>query len=221
VASVAAVAIGWILSRVWTMPAPGDISRALTHHPEDYTLSLGHMGDLTIASFAYLRVPLILAGIAFVLGAFLSFRKRVWGAVLMMVLFFHAARLALIVFDPYLASRPLAVALGRAPHGTLILDDQYYTFSSVVFYAETYRGQRILLLNGRVNNLEYGSYAPNAPQGIFLNDSGFRERWLSPDLYYIVVEEPQVPRLEKLVGSEALHPVAESGGKVVYSNRGS
>jgi anthranilate/para-aminobenzoate synthase component I len=31
------------------LPAPGDISRALTQHPEDYTLSLGHMGDLTIA----------------------------------------------------------------------------------------------------------------------------------------------------------------------------
>jgi hypothetical protein len=218
-ASLAAIVIAWILSQVWTLPAPGDISRALTQHPEDYTLSLGHMGDLTIASFAYLKTPLILAGIAFVLGAFLSFRKRVWGAVLMMVLFIHAARLALIVFDPYLASRPLAEALNRAPHGTLILDDQYYTFSSVVFYAEAYRGERILLLNGRVNNLEYGSYAPNAPQGIFLDDPGFRERWKSGELYYIVVEKPQVQRLEKLVGSEALHQVVESGGKFVYSNR--
>jgi 4-amino-4-deoxy-L-arabinose transferase-like glycosyltransferase len=218
-ASLAALAIGWILSQVWTLPAPGDISRALTQHPEDYTLSLGHMGDLTIASFAYLRMPLILAGIAFVLGAFLSFRKRVWGAVLMMVLFLHAARLALIVFDPYLASRPLAEALNRAPHGKLILDDQYYTFSSVVFYAEAYRGDPILLLNGRVNNLEYGSYAPNAPQGLFLDDPGFRDRWKSGELYYIVVEKPQVPRLEKLVGAEALHQVVESGGKYVYSNR--
>jgi hypothetical protein len=120
-----------------------------------------------------------------------------------------------------LASWPLAEALNHAPKGTLILDDQYYTFSSVVFYAEAYRGDRVLLLNGRVNNLEYGSYAPNAPQGIFLDDSGFRDRWQSPDLYYIVVEEPQVPRLQKLVGSSALHRVAESGGKFVYSNRGS
>jgi 4-amino-4-deoxy-L-arabinose transferase-like glycosyltransferase len=220
IATLAAVAIGLILFQVWHLPAPGDISRALTQHPENYTLSLGHMGDLTIASFAYLRLPLILAGIAFVLGAFLSFRRQLWGAVLMMVLFVHAARLALVVFDPYLASRPLAEALNRAPHGTLILDDQYYLFSSVVFYAEAYRGERILLLNGRVNNLEYGSYAPNAPQGIFLDDPGFRNRWQSAELYYIVVEEPQIPRLEKLVGSGALHQVAESGGKFVYSNRG-
>ena len=220
IATLAAVIIGWILSQVWSLPAPGDISRALTQHPENYTLSLGHMGDLTVASFAYLRAPLILAGVAFVLGAYLSFRRRLWGAVVMMVLFVHAARLALIVFDPYLASRPLGEALNRAPKGTLILDDQYYTFSSVVFYAEAYRGERILLLNGRVNNLEYGSYAPNAPQGIFLDDPGFRDRWNSADLYYIVVEEPQVPRLQKLVGSSALHQVAESGGKFVYSNRG-
>ena len=33
----------------------------------------------------------------------------------MMVLFLHASRMALVVFDPYLSSRPLAEALLRAP----------------------------------------------------------------------------------------------------------
>ena len=94
----------------------------------------------------------------------------------MMVLFVHGARLALVAFDPYLASRPLAEALNRSPHGTLILDEQYYTFSSVVFYAESYHGERVLLLNGRVNNLEYGSYAPNSPQGVFIDDQEFLAR---------------------------------------------
>jgi hypothetical protein len=143
---------------------------------------------------------------------------KILGAVVMMVLFIHAARLALVVFDPYLASRPLAEALNRASRGTLILDDQYYTFSSVVFYAEAYHGQRVLLLNGRVNNLEYGSYAPNAPRDVFIDDAGFRERWLSGDLYYICVESPQVERLAKLVSRDALHPVIESGGKFVFRN---
>ena len=54
IAILAFGAIGVILSQVWSLPAPGDISRALTQHPEAYTLSLGHMGDLTLASFAYL-----------------------------------------------------------------------------------------------------------------------------------------------------------------------
>ena len=78
----------------------------------------------------------------------------------MMVLFFHAARLALVVFDPYLSSRALADGSLRSPAGELIVDDQYYTFSSVFFYSN----RTALLLNGRVNNLEYGSYAPGAPK---------------------------------------------------------
>jgi hypothetical protein len=219
VATLALAAIVFILSQVWNLPAPGDISRALTQHPELYTLSLGHMGDLTLASFAYLRTPLLLAGLGFLVGALSAWRGQLLGAVVMMILFIHAARLALVVFDPYLASRLLAEALNSAPRGRLILDDQYYTFSSVVFYAEAYHGQRVLLLNGRVNNLDYGSYAPDAPRDVFIDDAGFRERWLSGDLYYICVEKPQVERLEKLVSRGALHPVAESGGKFVFSNR--
>jgi hypothetical protein len=219
IAAVAAVVVVLILTQVWNLPAPGDISRALLSHPEEYTLSLGHMGDLTLASFAYLRAPLMLAGVALALGAVLTARGKIVGAVVMMVLFLHAARMALVVFDPYLASRPLAEALNRAPRGTVILDDQYYTFSSVVFYAEAYHLQRMLLLNGRVNNLVYGSYAPDAPQGIFLDDAGFRERWLSDGLYYICVEGPSVEHLRSLVGAGALHAIVESGGKFVFSNK--
>jgi hypothetical protein len=218
VAMLALAAIVFILSQVWNLPAPGDISQALTQHPDLYTLSLGHMGDLTLASFAYLRIPLMLAGAGFLIGTVSAARGKILGTVVMMVLFIHAARLALVVFDPYLASRPLAEALNRAPHGKLILDDQYYTFSSVVFYAEAYHGERLLLLNGRVNNLEYGSNAPDAPRDVFIDDAGFRDRWLSGDLYYICVEAPQVERLQTLVSREALHPVIESGGKFVFSN---
>jgi len=69
----------------------GDISSALQQHPEVYTLSLGHLGDLTLASFAYLRVPLIVAGIAFVIGALgaslLHGRRAFVAIALMMVLF--------------------------------------------------------------------------------------------------------------------------------------
>jgi 4-amino-4-deoxy-L-arabinose transferase-like glycosyltransferase len=218
VTALAAVAIGYILVSVWNLPVPGDISRALTQHPEDYTLSLGHMGDLTLASFAYLRTPLMLAGVACVIGIASAWRCRYIGIVLMMVLFFHAARLALVVFDPYLASRPLAEALNRAPHGKLILDDQYYAFSSVVFYAEAYHGEPVLLLNGRVNNLEYGSWEAGAPVGVFIDDREFRARWLSSDLYYICVEQPQTVRFESLVGRDALHTLVESGGKFVFVN---
>ena len=77
------------------------------------------MGDLTLESFAYLRLPLTLAGVAFVVGAVAGWRRKTRTAALglafMMVMFFHAARLALVVFDPYMGSRPLAEALMRQP----------------------------------------------------------------------------------------------------------
>ena len=219
VATLALGAIVFILLTVWNLPAPGDISRALTQNPDAYTLSLGHMGDLTIASFAYLKIPLMMAGLAFLIGARSAWRGSAAGAAVMMILFFHAARVALVAFDPYLASRPLAEALNRAPHGKLVLDNQYYTFSSIVFYAEAYQHEPLLLLNGRVNNLEYGSNAPDAPRGIFIGDADFQKRWLSGDLYYLCVEKPRVADFQKLVGREHLHTLRESGGKYVFSNQ--
>ena len=82
IATLALAAIGFILSQVWNLPAPGDISRALTQHPEAYTLSLGHMGDLTMASFAYLRTPLMLAGLGFLVGAISAWRGKLSGTIL-------------------------------------------------------------------------------------------------------------------------------------------
>ena len=51
----------------------------------------------------------------------------------MLVCFFQAARIAMVSFDPYLSSAPLAEVFNRAPGGTLISNGAYYTFSSVYF----------------------------------------------------------------------------------------
>ena len=217
VAIAASIAIAVILAQVWNTPTPGDISQALTQHPEEYTLSLGHMGDLTLTSFAYLRTPLILAGIAFVVGATgllaLKHRGALLSAALMMVIFYQAARQALIVFDPYLSSRPLANALLKAPTGTLIEDNAYYTFSSVFFYTN----KRGLLWNGRKTNLEYGSYAPNAPD-VFIDDGQFKTLWDSPQRCYLLIEGPRVNLAAAVVGRAELRTVMESGGKYLFTN---
>ena len=210
--------IAFLIWSVWNLPTPGDISRALTQNPDAYTLSLGHLGDLTIASFAYLRTPLMMAGIATLIGTICALRFRgqrlALGLTVMMVLFFHAARVALTVFDPYMGSRPLAEALNHSQPGSLILGAQYYTFSSVFFYTN----RRALILNGRVNNLEYGSYAPDAPQ-VFIGDEEFRNLWLSPQRFYLTLEGPELAKIEKLVGKPALHTVMESGGKYLFTNQ--
>lgn len=198
-------------------PAPGDISSALSAHPGAYKLSLGHMEDLTIDSFAYLRVPLLVATAAFLIGAVGSFRsagtRAFLAAAVMMVVFFHAARLAMVTFDPYLSSRPLAEALLRAPEGQLILAKPYYPFSSVFFYTN----RTALILNGRYNNLEYGSYAPGAPD-VFIDDARFQQLWGQPDRRYVLVFDAGVADLEKLVGCARLVEVAASGGKKLLTN---
>ncbi len=65
-----------LFALAWRMPADGDISQALTQHPELYTLSLGHMADLTLGAFAYLKLPLGLAVVAFSVAAGASPRAR-------------------------------------------------------------------------------------------------------------------------------------------------
>lgn len=216
-ACAAAVAIA-ILIYVRHIPAPGDISSALSSNPKAYSLSLGHMEDLTLQSFAYLRRPLFVAALAFLIGALGTFRvigqRAILAAALMMVLFFHAARLALVVFDPYLSSRPLVNALLQAPEGVLITEGHYYPFSSVFFYTD----RDALLLNGRKQNLEYGAFAPGAPN-VFIDDSQFKNYWLTASRYYLFADQKSLPRLGVLVGSANLHVVAESGGKLLLTNQ--
>jgi len=218
IAAAAFAAIAGLLWASWSYSTPGDISQALAQNPGAYTLSLGHMGDLTLRSFAYLRLPLAIAGLATLGGAIGSWVFRGERAALalavMMLLFYQAARLALIAFDPYLGSYPLAQALNRAPAGELMIDDPYYEMSSIFFYTN----RTALILNGRRNNLEYGSYAPDAPH-VFIGDADFVARWKSPARWYVASEDEKVAHLRDLVGAAALHPIAGAGGKTLYVNR--
>jgi len=219
VSGAAAIAAAVLLIAVWGMPAPGDISRSLTQNPELYTLSLGHMGDLTLASFAYLKLPLALAAVAFSAGAAACWRFRpratLLGAALMMVVFLNAARLAMQVFDPYLSSYPIAEKLRHSPKGAVIFGDQYYVFSSVFFYADL---RSALLWRGRYHNLEYGSYAPGAPD-VFLDDEELAAEWRKPQLAWLIVEGPKLETVETLLGKDHVHRVFEAGGKWLLANR--
>jgi 4-amino-4-deoxy-L-arabinose transferase-like glycosyltransferase len=219
-ASMAVAIITVILVKVWSLPTPGDISSALVQHPELYTLSLGHMGDLTLQSFAYLRLPLALAGLAALVGSLgialygQDTRRPFFAAALMMLIFFHAARIAMSTFDPYLGSKPLADALENAPQGELIEADAYYAFSSVFFYTN----RRALLWNERVDNLEYGSYASSAPH-VFIDDSDFQKLWFGNDRYYLLTSEKNMSRAQELVGKSLIHIVTQSGGKYLLTNQ--
>jgi hypothetical protein len=131
----------------------------------------------------------------------------------MMVLFAHAARLALVDFDPYMSSRPLAEALIRAPAGRLVVDEEYYAFSSVFYYTN----RAALLLDGRINDLEYGSYAPSAP-AVFIGDRELRAFWSAGEYCYLVARDSSRERLEEVVSPKPMYVLAAAGGKVVLSN---
>ncbi len=218
VSACAAIAVFAILIHVRGVPTPGDISSALSHHPGGYKLSLGHMQDLTFDSFAYLRLPLAIAGVAFLIGTlgtlWANSRRVFLAAALMMVLFFHAARLAMVVFDPYLSSRPLALAMMHAPQGTLIVQAHYSEFSSVFFYTNLTG----LLLTDRRVNLEYGSYAPGAPT-VFINDKEFQQHWQAPERCYLFTYQADLPRYQQMLGPASLNAVAASGGKILLTNQ--
>jgi 4-amino-4-deoxy-L-arabinose transferase-like glycosyltransferase len=211
-------AIVFLLTWTAKLPTPGDISAALTQHPDMYTLSLGHMSDLTLNSFAYLRKPLIIAGCSLLVGFIGLIRTRrtaVTVAVLaiMMLGFLQAARLALITFDPYLSSYQLAEALKKSPPGELIEGDAYYAFSATFFYTN----QSALLWNGRSANLEYGSYAPGAKH-VFIGNTDLQTLWASPRQKYLLAYGEDMPLLNNLL-AKRFRIVATSGGNYLLSNQ--
>ena len=117
ICSVVCVVLTALLVLVWRLPAPGNISRALTQHPELYTLSMGHIRDLTLVAFAYLKLPLFFAALAFggiAIGTAKcrsESRRVVFVVAVGMIIFFQAARIALVRFNSYLGSYPLAQSL--------------------------------------------------------------------------------------------------------------
>jgi 4-amino-4-deoxy-L-arabinose transferase-like glycosyltransferase len=213
------VVIAVLLAMVWRVPATGNISEALSQNPEMYTLSLGHMTDLTVKSFAYLKLPLAMAALAFAGGALgLFWSRSVTRAALVtaaaMIIFVQAARIAMVRLDAYFGSYPLAQALEQNPRGQLIEGNAYYAFSSVFFYTN----RTALLWNGRVNNLEYGSYAPNAPD-VFINDDRFVSLWNSSSRSYLLVYGTEMKHLDDLVGRPRLHVVKENAGNYLLTNQ--
>jgi len=217
IAACAAVVMCAILVIVRGAPTPGDISTALTQASSPYTLSLGHMRDITVQSFAYLRLPLAVAVVAMVIGAIgawcLRGQRALFAMAVMMVVFFQATRLALVVFDPFLSSHAIAEAFNRAPSGTLIVCGDHNRTSSLFFYS----ADKALLLNGRAFTMEYGSYAPGTPP-VFIDDQDFSKLWMQPERYYVMVKGGDLQHIRELVPNDRLYLVADAGGKALYSN---
>lgn len=220
---LAAAALGVLLWLSRGVRAAGDIAGLLSSNPEYYRLSLGHMFDLKVETFAALRGPAACAavalGIGYPLAWWLRTRRRHLGASLATAAtaaaFLLCAHAALVVFEPYLSSRALAQAIEKAwrPGDRIVLDGEYYSGSSIGFYLKP----KLFLLNGRMTGLEFGSRYSDCPP-VFIGDADIERWWREPGRVYLVTDGVKRARLEGLLPPERIYVLAASGGKFVLTN---
>jgi 4-amino-4-deoxy-L-arabinose transferase-like glycosyltransferase len=220
---VVAAALGYLLWLSRHAAPVADISQALTHNPENYKLALGHMSDLTVEVFATLRVEAAGAGLSlaagFVAALLLRLRGRQVAAALTTAAttacFIYFAHMALGKFEPYLSSKPLAAAIKQrlAPGDIVVINGEYQGGSSIGFYLP----QKVLLLNGRMTGLEFGSYYPDAPP-VFIGDAEIAELWRGDRRVFLFTHDNKFEAVRKAVSGE-MHRIAAAGEKSVYSNR--
>ncbi len=204
-------------------PPPGvGLADLLNKNPDAYVLSLGHFLDLTGSAMSMFRGPLTGTAFAFLFGSGLNWflrrrgspRAANWALAVMMVVFIECAHVALGVFAPVLGSKPLAAAIQRElqPGEQIVCDGEYANASSVNFYT----GQQMLIFNGRINGLWYGSLFPDAAP-IFIDDAQLARTWAGPSrVYFVTGGDDRRAYLEKI---GPVYELGRSGGKFVFSNR--
>ena len=129
-------------------------------------------------------------------------------------MFFQAARLALVVFDPYLSSYAVAEKLNQLPAATLIVCGKYNPLSSVFFYS----ADRALQDEGDLDILEYGSLAPGARK-IAISDAEMMRLWHGTGLVFILAKAPRLQHIESVLGALPAVLVLRSGDKFLFANR--
>jgi len=218
---------------LWTsrhLPFVPDIGDLLAHRGVgDYTLSMSHLFDLTGPSFAALRLPAILAAVAFAFGPaiawFLRGQRRhlaATGAIaLTSTTFLIAAHIALVRFGPMLSSERLAAKITtlRADHAiapdtkVMLYGDQSYG-SSIPFYL----GQQLPLVEGRSSSMIFGSSFPDAPK-IFLTNADLLAGWGTGPRKLLFVPLERRDDLDRVLPPSRQIVLAEISGKALITDR--
>jgi 4-amino-4-deoxy-L-arabinose transferase-like glycosyltransferase len=227
-ASIAiALALGLWSSR--HLPFNPDIGGLLAHrNVGNYTLSMSHFFDLTGPSFAALRLPAILAALAFATGPATSWilrrqRRHVASTVtiaLTSAIFLIAAHVALIRFSPMLSSCDLATHIqqleaqaGISPQTQILLfGDQAYG-SSIPFYL----GRTVSLVEGRSTSMLFGSTFPDAPH-LFLTSADLLRTWGTGPRKLLFVPFEKRDEVDHLLGPNKIL-LKETSGKALFTDR--
>lgn len=221
VTGVAACVFAVLLAVESRTPPPNyDIADLLKKNPAEYELSFGHFLDLTPQAMGAFKIPLLVTGISLALGTILNWAlrrgRRTLAANLvlaaMMIVVLHQAHTGLVIFSPVLTSKTLADAIQASwKPGDIIEDDgDYEAASSINFYTR----QQMRILNGRRNNIWYGSTFPDAP-AIFDDDKSLARLWQGQTKVFLATDEDEIPSYVKEAGYCQL---AKSGGKLVLTN---
>jgi 4-amino-4-deoxy-L-arabinose transferase-like glycosyltransferase len=206
-----------------------DIGDLLAHRGiGDYTLSMSHLFDLTGPSFAALRLPAVLAAIAFACGPAIAWllrqQRRHLAATTTIALtsavFLIAAHIALVRFEPMLSSQDLAEkvqeleddhAIARDSE-VLLYGDQAYG-SSIPFYL----GRDVRLVEGRSTSMLFGSTFPDAPR-IFLTNADLLDQWGKGHRKLLFVPLEKRDDVDRLLGSRQII-LEETSGKALVTDR--
>jgi 4-amino-4-deoxy-L-arabinose transferase-like glycosyltransferase len=206
-----------------------DIGDLLAHrNVSNYTLSMASLFDLTGPSFAALRLPAILAAIAFALGPaaawLLRNQRRHLAATttiaLTAAIFLIAAHIAFARFAPMLSSKTFAETILQleANHSisrqnnVLLYGDQAYG-SSIPFYL----GRGVSLVDGRSTSMLFGSTFPDAPP-IFLTPQDLLNTWGKGHRKILFAPIEKRDEVDHLLGNNKIL-LKESSGKTLYTDR--
>ena len=74
-----------------------------------------------------------------------------------------------------------------------------------------------LLVNGRTNSLMSTSRAPDAPN-VFIDGARWKSLWPGDQRDYIVANQPEQSRVERLVGADHLTTLAIRSGKMLLTD---
>ncbi len=227
IALIIAAVLGALVWKARNVEPTGDLSDLLNQAPSDseqYTLSLGHFFDLTTSAFAELHVPAIGAAVVLGIGFLLAFRFRKRqqhsrAAIAMLVtmgLMFVCANLALQKFEPVLSSRGLANEIERRwePNAKIVFNGEYETGSSIAFYTN----EQVLLLNGKVTGMAFGSTYPDCPP-VFLEAEDVRRLWQGNDRIFLFTEDSKKEKALKVLSGLQVFSLTDRGGKSVMMNK--
>ena len=202
-------------------PAAGtDLSELLIKNPAEYTLSFGHILDLTPQSLGAFRGPLLGFSVAFLLGTGLNWFLRSRGRpahgnlilALMMVAVLTCIHAAYVTFSPILTSKPLALAIKQhaQPGDLVVIGGDYAAASSLSFYTSFH----VLVLHEPNAILWYGSQFPDAPH-LWETQTSFEGLWSGPKRVFLWTDQESPPEL----GAAPRYLIARSGGKSVLTNK--